>query len=104
MLLPRKLEMIEAGKNMPLPVAKPNIPEAEVKKEEGKAKQQAARALDMIEAGKQVPLPISKPKIPEAEVKNEKGKPKQQAGKTEEKSRAQKLRRQVGTERGRPRS
>jgi len=104
MLLPRELDMIEAGKHMPLPVAKPNIPEAEVKKEEGKAKQQAARALDMIEAGKQVPLPVSKPKIPEAEVKNEKGKPKQQAGKTEEKSRAKKLRRQVGTERWRPRS
>src|SRR5712671_2307938 len=102
MLLPRELDMIEAGKHMPLPVAKPNIPEAEVKKEEGKAKQQAARALDMIEAGKQVPLPVSKPKIPEAEVKNEKGKPKQQAGKTEEKSRAKKLRRQVGTERWRP--
>src|SRR6266481_740048 len=104
MLLPRELDMIEAGKHMPLPVAKPNIPEAEVKKEEGKAKQQAARELDMIEAGTQVPLPVSKPKIPEAEVKNEKGKPKQQAGKTEEKSRAKKLRRQVGTERWRPRS
>src|SRR6266851_3431011 len=62
------------------------------------------RELDMIEAGKQVPLPVSKPKIPETEVKNEKGKPKQQAGKTEEKSRAKKLRRQVGTERWRPRS
>src|SRR5947209_6796237 len=97
MLLPRELDMIEAGKHMPLPGAKPNIPEAEVKKEEGKAKQQAARELDMIEAGKQVPLPVSKPKIPETEVKNEKGKPKQQAGKTEEKSRAKKLRRQVGT-------
>ena len=104
MLLPRELDMIEAGKHMPLPVAKPNIPEAEVKKEEGKAKQQAARELDMIEAGKQVPLPVSKPKIPETEVKNEKGKPKQQAGKTEEKSRAKKLRRQVGTVRWRPRS
>src|SRR6266404_2905289 len=104
MLLPRELDMIEAGKHKPLPVAKPNIPEAEVKKEEGKAKQQAARELDMIEAGKQVPLPVSKPKIPETEVKNEKGKPKQQAGKTEEKSRAKKLRRQVGTERWRPRS
>src|SRR5262249_30243714 len=34
MLLPRELNMIEAGKHMPLPVAKPNIPEAEVKKEE----------------------------------------------------------------------
>jgi membrane-bound lytic murein transglycosylase A len=104
MLLPRELDMIEAGKHMPLPVAKPSIPEAEVKKEEGKAKQQAARELDMIEAGKQVPLPVSKPKIPETEVKNEKGKAKQQAGKTEEKSRTKKLRRQVGTVRWRPRS
>src|SRR5262249_32490395 len=73
MLLPRELDMIEAGKHMPLPVAKPNIPEAEVKKDEGKAKQQAARELDTIEAGKQVPLPVAKPKIPETEVKNEKG-------------------------------
>ena len=104
MLLPRELDMVEAGKHMPLPVAKPKIPEAEVKKEEGKAKQQAARELDMIEAGKQVPLPVSKPKIPETEVKNDKGKPKQQAGKTEEKSRAKKLRRQIGTVRWRPRS
>jgi len=96
--------MIEAGKHMPLPVAKPNIPEAEVKKEEGKAKQQAARELDTIEAGKQVPLPVAKPNIPEAKVKKEEGKPKQHAGKTEEKSRARKLRRQVGTERWRPRS
>jgi peptidoglycan lytic transglycosylase A len=31
MLLPRELDMVEAGKHMPLPVAKPNIPEVEVK-------------------------------------------------------------------------
>src|SRR6266851_4195536 len=62
------------------------------------------RELDMIEAGKHMPLPVAKPNIPEAEVKKEEGKPKQQAGKTEEKSRAKKLRRQVGTERWRPRS
>jgi len=46
MLLPRELDMIEAGKHMPLPVAKPNIPKAEVKKEEGKAKQQAGKTED----------------------------------------------------------
>jgi len=96
--------MIEAGKQMPLPVAKPNIPEAEVKKEEGKAKQQAARELDVIEAGKHVPLPVSKPNIPETEVKKEKGKAKQQAGKTEDGARAKTLRRQVGPVRWRPRS
>jgi peptidoglycan lytic transglycosylase A len=39
MLLPRELDMIEAGKHMPLPAAKPKIPEAEVKKDDGKAKQ-----------------------------------------------------------------
>jgi membrane-bound lytic murein transglycosylase A len=96
MLLPRELDMIEAGKHMPLPVAKPNIPEAEVKKDESKPK--------MIEAGKHVPLPVAKPNIPEAEVKKGESKPKQQARKTEEKPRARKLRRQVGTERWRPRS
>jgi len=104
MLLPRELDMIEAGKQMPLPGAKPNIPEAEVNKEEGKAKQQAARELDVIEAGKHVPLPVSKPNIPETEVKKEKGKAKQQAGKTEDGARAKTLRRQVGPVRWRPRS
>ena len=46
MLLPRELDMIEAGKHMPLPMAKPDIPEAEVKKQEGKAKQQAGKSED----------------------------------------------------------
>src|SRR6185437_17088255 len=32
MLLPRELDMIAAGKNMPLPLPKPNIREIEVKK------------------------------------------------------------------------
>src|SRR2546430_877997 len=36
MLLPRELDMIEAGKHMPLPVPKPNIPEVEVKQSKGK--------------------------------------------------------------------
>jgi membrane-bound lytic murein transglycosylase A len=52
MLLPRELDMIEAGKHMPLPVAKPNIPEAEVKKEEGKAKQQAVKTEDAAKGKK----------------------------------------------------
>ncbi len=38
MLLPRELDMIEAGRHMPLPVPKPVIPEAEVKKEDAKTK------------------------------------------------------------------
>src|SRR5262245_25422579 len=54
------------------------------------------RELDMIEAGKHMPLPVAKPNIPEVEVKKDEGKLKQQAGKTGDKSRAKKLRRQVG--------
>jgi membrane-bound lytic murein transglycosylase A len=38
MLLPRELDMIAAGKNMPLPLPKPNIPEIEVKKRNDKGK------------------------------------------------------------------
>jgi membrane-bound lytic murein transglycosylase A len=41
MLLPRELDMIEAGKHMPLPVPKPNIPEVEVK--QSKVKQTGKR-------------------------------------------------------------
>jgi membrane-bound lytic murein transglycosylase A len=44
MLLPRELDMIEAGRQMPLPVAKPNIPDAEVKKDAGKSKFESQRA------------------------------------------------------------
>jgi membrane-bound lytic murein transglycosylase A len=36
MLLPRELDMIEAGKHMPLPVPKPNIPEIEAKQSNAK--------------------------------------------------------------------
>jgi membrane-bound lytic murein transglycosylase A len=42
-LLPRELDMIEAGKHMPLPVAKPNIPEVEVKQESSKSKHAAGK-------------------------------------------------------------
>jgi membrane-bound lytic murein transglycosylase A len=43
MLLPRELDMIEAGKHMPLPVAKPNVPEVEVKQESSKSKHAAGK-------------------------------------------------------------
>jgi peptidoglycan lytic transglycosylase A len=36
MLLPRELDMVAAGKSMPLPVPKPKIPEAQAKKDEAK--------------------------------------------------------------------
>ncbi len=67
MLIPRELDLIAAGREMPLPVPKPHIPEAEVK----------------LDGGMQVPLPVPKPKIPEAEVKNDASKTKVQADRTE---------------------
>ena len=36
MLLPRELDMVAAGKEMPLPVPKPQIPEVEAKRDIGK--------------------------------------------------------------------
>jgi membrane-bound lytic murein transglycosylase A len=36
MLVPRELDMVEAGKHMPLPVPKPKIPKAEAKADQGK--------------------------------------------------------------------
>src|SRR5207237_766123 len=44
MLIPRELDMVAAGKHMPLPVPKPKIPETEVKKDNGKAKSDAAKS------------------------------------------------------------
>jgi membrane-bound lytic murein transglycosylase A len=43
MLLPRALDMVAAGREMPLPIAKPKIAEAEVKKDNGKAKPDAVK-------------------------------------------------------------
>jgi membrane-bound lytic murein transglycosylase A len=44
MLLPSELDMVAAGKHMPLPVPKPKIPQVEVKKDDGKAKPDAAKS------------------------------------------------------------
>jgi membrane-bound lytic murein transglycosylase A len=44
MLLPRELDMVAAGRNMPLPTAKPKIPEEEAVK--GKDKKDQARTAD----------------------------------------------------------
>jgi membrane-bound lytic murein transglycosylase A len=43
MLLPRDLDMIAAGKHMPLPVPKPKFAEVEVRKHDGKAKMDLAK-------------------------------------------------------------
>jgi peptidoglycan lytic transglycosylase A len=70
MLLPRELDMIAAGRHMPLPVPKPKIPGLEFDKQDGKGNSKA------IVAGKAVPLPVPKPKIPGLEVKQQDGKGK----------------------------
>jgi membrane-bound lytic murein transglycosylase A len=46
MLLPRELDMVEAGRHMPLPVSKPSIPDAEAGKGDAKAKAAAAGISD----------------------------------------------------------
>ena len=63
MLLPRELDMVVAGKEMPLPVPKPQVPEAEAKGDIGKK-----------DNGKEMPLPVPKPQIPEVEAKGDIGK------------------------------
>jgi membrane-bound lytic murein transglycosylase A len=58
MLLPRELDLVEAGKSMPLPVAKPVIPEAQAKADaEPKGK-------DTAEAGKPPVRPLRRPGEP----------------------------------------
>jgi membrane-bound lytic murein transglycosylase A len=48
MLLPRELDMVEAGRHMPLPPPKPAIPAAEVKKEDAKVKAAAGKSGDQL--------------------------------------------------------
>jgi hypothetical protein len=45
MLLPRELDMIAAGRNMPLPVPKPNFPKVEVTRHAGKANAELATSV-----------------------------------------------------------
>src|SRR5205807_5683180 len=44
MLLPRELDMIAAGRAMPLPVPKPKLAEVEVRKDNGKGKTDSAKS------------------------------------------------------------
>jgi membrane-bound lytic murein transglycosylase A len=73
MLVPRELDMVAAGKHMPLPVPKPKIPEVEIKKPDGKGKAGVANDSE-IAAAKHIPLPVPKPKMPAIEVKTRDGK------------------------------
>ena len=71
MLLPRELDMIAAGKHMPLPVPKPKIAGPEVKKQDGKGGAKPARET---EPRKDTPSPVPKPKVASLEVKKQDGK------------------------------
>jgi membrane-bound lytic murein transglycosylase A len=71
MLLPRELDMIAAGRHMPLPVPKPKIAGLEVKKQDGKG---SAKPASEIEPRKATPLPVPKPKIAGFGVKKPDGK------------------------------
>jgi membrane-bound lytic murein transglycosylase A len=75
MLLPHELDMIAAGRQMPLPAPKPKIPEIEVNKPDGKGKADPANA-GAIAAAKQMPLPASKTKVTEIEARKQDGKGK----------------------------
>jgi hypothetical protein len=43
MLLPRELDMVEAGKHMPLPLAKPPVPQAVATREGAAAKSETGK-------------------------------------------------------------
>ena len=57
MLLPRELDLVAAGKQMPLPLKKPLIPEDDDKKDEaktddGKSKPEAAKTENQLKHSK----------------------------------------------------
>lgn len=73
MLLPRELDMVVAGSEMPLPVPKPKIVGVEVAKQDGKSKPESARS-GAITDGRQIQPP--KTKIGESGAKKQDGKAK----------------------------
>jgi membrane-bound lytic murein transglycosylase A len=76
MLLPRELDMVAAGTQMPLPAPKPKIAAVEAMEQDRKGKAESASAGETT--GSQKPLPASKPKTPavEARKQDDKGKAK----------------------------
>src|SRR5258707_6070765 len=74
MLVPRELDLVAAGKRMPLPVPKPKIPEVEVDKTDGKGNAPSPSA-GAIATGKELPKhpasPAPKPKMAASDVKKE---------------------------------
>jgi membrane-bound lytic murein transglycosylase A len=74
MLLPRELDMVAAGTQMPLPVPKPKIAGVAVKEQDGKGKAVPANVAETT--GRQMPSPGPKPKTPVVEAKKQDGKGK----------------------------
>jgi peptidoglycan lytic transglycosylase A len=74
MLVPRELDLVAAGKHMPLPVPKPKIPEVEVDKTDGKGNAPSPSA-GAIATGKELskhpPSLAPKPKMAASDVKKE---------------------------------
>jgi membrane-bound lytic murein transglycosylase A len=72
MLVPRELDLVAAGRQMPLPVPKPKIPEVDTTDGKGKAPSTDAGA---IAAGKEMPKhpasPAPKPKMAASDVKKD---------------------------------
>jgi 3D (Asp-Asp-Asp) domain-containing protein len=74
MLLPRELDMVAAGTQMPLPAPKPKIAGVEAQEQDRKGKAESAPAGETT--GGQKPLPASKPKTPAIEARKQDGKGK----------------------------
>ena len=74
MLVPRELDLVAAGRQMPLPVPKPKIAEGEVDKTDGKGHAPSANA-GAIAAGKEMSKhpasPAPKPKMLASDIKKE---------------------------------
>jgi membrane-bound lytic murein transglycosylase A len=74
MLLPRELDMLEAGRRTPLPEPKPPIPEAVAKSETGKAvtgrPNEAALAEEVSKHRHHAPEPLGRP---QARLKSKRG-------------------------------
>jgi membrane-bound lytic murein transglycosylase A len=77
MLLPRELDMVVAGTQMPLPVPKPKIAGIEVKEQAGKGKAEPPSIGETT--GRQKPSPASKPKTLAVEGKKQDSKGKAQS-------------------------
>src|SRR5262245_32126968 len=82
MLLPRELDMVAAGTQMPLPAPKPKIAGVEAQEQDRKGKAESAPAGET--AGRRKPLPASNSKTPAIEARKQDGKGKAGAAHADE--------------------